>query len=245
MSEELLEEQELEQEIEEVVDEEPEENLEDEPETEEEPEDEEPPKKPQKKSDYVPLSKHMEVRNKLKETNARLAELEKTQIKAQAERDKQTIKQDLIARGWPEAEAEIQANSEIRRFIEMEEIKSKLVDSEIKELAMSDGYFSDALSYRGEIRAKMRQFNCDAETAYRLVRGTTRDREYKLEQEQRAAVKRRPAAQTKKVSTAAATAPKAQYKLDEADRKALAGLQKAMPDAGWDAKKYWETMKKE
>ncbi|MFA4834908.1 MAG: hypothetical protein WC749_02385 [Dehalococcoidia bacterium] len=234
MSDQIQEEQ-LEQEIDEVVEEQVEGTIEEE--TEEpvgELETEEPPK-PKKKSDSVPLAKYMEVKNRLKD-------YEKAQIQQQAERDKMSIKQDLIARGWPEMEAEIQSNNQIRQYIEMEEIKSKLVDGEIKELAQSDGFFADAMTFKADIREKMRQWNCDAETAYMAIRGKARTREYQLEQEQRVAAKRRPA-QTKKVETAAASAPKTQYKLDEADRKALEGLQKAMPDAGWTIAKYHKMMK--
>jgi hypothetical protein len=209
-----------------------------------EPIDEEPAPATKQKSEYVPLSKHMEMRNKWKEADKKLKEIERTQIQQQAEQSKTSLKKELIDRGWPELEAEIQASNEVRRHVEMEEIRSKLVDADIKELANSDGYFADAMAFKPEIREKMRRFNCDAEDAYRLVRGKTRDVEYRLEQEQRAAVKRRPA-QAKKVATATPSAPKAQYPLDDNDRKALAGLQKAMPEAEWTAKKYFEVMKKE
>jgi len=187
------------------------------------------------KSDHVPLNKYMAEKK-------RRQELEKAFAQQAVEREKLTLKQELINRGWPEYEAELQATDKVRQKQESDEVKSKLLDFEVKDLSKSDPFFADAESYKDEIKDKMREFRCSAEDAYELLRGKTRRREFQLEQEQRAAAKRRQTT-TKKVENAAPSATKSPYKLDDHDKKALAGLQKAQPDSGWTAEKYWKALK--
>jgi len=169
-------------------------------------------------------------------------ELERIFAQQQVEKDKLKVAQDLIDRGWPEEEAAKMAEDKVKQQHDTEEIKSKLFDVDIKDLARSDAFFADATSFAEDIKAKMNEWKCDAETAYMALRGKTRTKEFQREQEQRTLVKKRQT-EDKKVPNAAPVALKSQYKLDEHDKKALAGLQKAQPEAGWDAAKYYKMMK--
>lgn len=192
--------------------------------------------KPAPRSEQVPLSKYMQEKK-------RRQELEKLFNQQAADREKDKLVSELIDRGWPAAEAELQASEKVRQRQEAEEVKLKLLDFEIKDLAKSDPFYSDAEAFKDEIKDKMRDLKCDAETAYMLLRGKARTREVQLQREQREQVKRKSPAATKKVASAMPEPPKSPYKLDDADKKALAELQKAQPDAKWTAEKYHKLMK--
>lgn len=191
------------------------------------------PEKP--KSDHVPLNKYMAEKK-------RRQELEKLFAQQEAEREKIRIAQEYMSQGYPEQTALYHANQIVSQRQEANEVKAKLLDFEVRDLAKSDPFFADAETYKDEIKGKMRELKCSAEEAYMLLRGRSRTREYQLEQEQRAVAKRRKAT-TKKVENASPDAPKNPYPLDEHDEKALAELQKAMPDAGWTREKYYKMMK--
>lgn len=205
---------------------------------EEEEDSQEPEKQPAEKpaADTVPLSKYLGEKK-------RRQELEKVFAQQTAEREKLALKDDLIKRGWPEYEAELQAADKVRQKQESDEVKSKLIDFEIKDLSKSDPFFADAETFKDEIKGKMREMDVDAETAYMLIRGRTRTREYQLQQEQRELVKRKSPSATKKVANAAPEPPKSPYKLDDHDKKALAELQRVQPDSGWTPEKYYKMMK--
>ena len=67
-----------------------------------------------------------------------------------------------------------------------------------------------------------------------------KDREcYRKLWEQKQALERRKV-EGKKVSTSSASSPKNPYPLDEADTKALEGLQKMQPDRNWTAEKFYK-----
>lgn len=202
--------------------------------TEEEPLEEEPAKEPSK--DTIPLAKYMEERKRRQQLERMLADQE-------AEREKLKAVQEYIERGYPEYEAQNLAQRDIEQKREIEELRNWRLEESIKELSRSDPFFSDAEAFKDEIKTKMKELKCDAATAYMTIRGPARMKEYQTEQEQRNLVKRRTV-EGKKVTNATPTPIKSEFELDEYDKKALAGLQKLMPDAGWTAKKYFELMKK-
>lgn len=230
--EEEAEDQELKVEPEEL-EEEPADDYEDEPG--EEPEDEPEEDRPKSKSESVPLPKYMSERK-------RRQELEKVLADQQAERDRINLVQQLIERGWPEYEAQVQAQEKISQRQEIERLKDKQLDFDIRELAASDEFYSDAASYKDDIKEKMRLYNVDVREAYMLIRGRSRMRELQVQNEQRAAAKRTKT-KTKKVENAKSMPVSTPYKLDDYDKKALAELQKAQPEAGWSVEKYFKMMK--
>src|SRR5208337_5553970 len=98
-----------------------------------------------------------------------------------------------------------------------------------------------AESFAEEIKEKMAEWKCNAETAYMAIRGRSRTVEFQREQQQREIAKKQSPA--KKIENAAPTPVKAKYQLDETDKKALAGLLKAQPEANWTVEKFWKLMK--
>ena len=190
--------------------------------------------KPQK-SDSVPLSKYMQEKK-------RRQELEKQLAADRAEREKLRLKEEFVQRGWPEQEAEYQAAEKVRQQENERKLQDKLTDIEIKDLAKSDSFYADAETFKDDLKEKMRELNCDAETAYMLIRGKARTKEMQIEREATAQA-RRKSASAKKTESAAPSSPKNPYPLDDHDKKALAELQKVQPDAGWTVEKYHKLMK--
>jgi len=179
--------------------------------------------------------------------NRQELEREKQLLEMEKETNKKTATeyQALINRGYPEAEAWILASEKVANEMKIQQAQDKyevkLFEIELKELAKTDNFFADALTFKDEILSKMRKYDCDIQDAYMLVRGPSRNREYQLQQEQRAKAKQTQ--KPRKLETSSAQPMKSKYQLDDADKKALAGLQKMMPDAGWTAEKYYNSMK--
>ncbi len=202
-------------------------------ETEEIAEDETTEEKPAKQ-DHVPLNKYMAEKK-------RRQELERKFAAQEADREKLRITTDYVNRGYPEDEALRLAEKDVNQRSKLEALEAKQLDYDIKDLA-KDPFFADAETYRDDIKEKIRDLKCDAETAYMLIRGKTRTREFQTVQEQKNLNQRRKVEQ-KKVVSASPSAPKNPYPLDDHDKKALAGLQKAQPGANWTAEKYYKTLK--
>lgn len=190
-------------------------------------------------SDKVPLSKYMQERKKRQELEA---QIKQSQQQQQYNQDWWATYNSYVANGWPEAEAQRMTNKDLYQKQESEKVNEKLLEFEIKDLAKSDSFYADAVSFKEEIKEKVRKLGISVEDAYMMVHGKSRVSEYKTQQEQLKLHDRRP---QKKVANAAPSAPKNPYPLDEHDRKALAELKKAQPGRGWDEKKYYELMKKE
>ncbi len=187
------------------------------------------------KSESVPLSKYMQEKK-------RRQDLEKQLATDRAEREKLRLKDDLVNRGWPEYEAELQATEKVRQQENERKLQDKLTDMEIKDLVRSDSFYADAETFKDDLKEKMLELNCDAETAYMLVRGKSRTREMQVEREATSQARKQSAA-AKKTVTAASSQPKNPYPFDDHDKKALAGLQEAQPDAKWTVEKYYKMIK--
>jgi hypothetical protein len=195
---------------------------------------EEPVEEP-KKDFSVPGAKYMAEKKKRQE-------LEKILANQKAEQDKLRIVQEYISQGYPEPTAIYHAEERVRQSRENDEVKSRLLDLDIRDLTKSDSFFADAMSYKDEIKEKIRQYGIGAEEAYMMIRGPVRTREIMTQQEQLNANKRRQV-EHKKVTNSTPAAPQNPYKLDEVDKRALAGLQKAQPEVSWTAEKYYKLMK--
>jgi len=203
------------------------------------------------KEDKVPLATLMEEKRKRKELERQLREFKEKQLDADVVLTKTQLKQKYVAKGVDEELAEAFAEefaslkSEVKK-VSFKELEDSTIDDDLKELA-KDGFFSDAPVYKKEIQATLKSYKAkgidlDLEDAYFKVRGKSRLNEYRTEIEQKALLNRRNA-EDKGTPVAKPSAPKDPYPLDENDKKALAGLQKAMPNAGWDAAKYYKLMK--
>lgn len=203
------------------------------------------------KEDKVPLATLMEEKRKRKDLERQLREFKEKQLDADVVLTKTQLKQKYVAKGVDEDLAEAFAEefaslkSEVRKA-SFKELEDSTIDDDLKELA-KDGFFSDAPVYKKEILDLQKSFKAkgidlDVEDAYFKVRGKSRLNEYRTEIEQKALLNRRNA-EDKALPSATPAAVKDPYPLDENDKKALAGLQKAMPDAGWTAEKYYKNMK--
>ena len=188
-----------------------------------------------KPSDHVPLTKYMAEKKKRQELERMLSQQE-------AERNELNVAQQYLERGYPEFEARNLAKRDVSHDRELESLKSRFQDTEIKDLSRSGDFYSDAETFTDEIKDKMKSLNISAKDAYMLIRGETRSYEVQLKKEQRAAAQRKQTT-SKTVTTAKPTAPTSPYKLDEDDKKALGALQKAQPDSGWSVEKYYKLMK--
>jgi hypothetical protein len=203
------------------------------------------------KEDKVPLATLMEEKRKRKDLERQLREFKEKQLDADVVLTKTQLKQKYVAKGVDEDLAEAFAEefaslkSEVKKA-SFKELEDTGIDDDLKELS-KDGFFSDALTFKKEIQDTLKSYKAkgidlDVEDAYFKVRGKSRLNEYRTEIEQKALLNRRNA-EDKKLPSATPAAVKDPYPLDENDKKALEGLQKAMPNAGWDAKKYYTTMK--
>lgn len=187
--------------------------------------------KDKQRNDTVPLAKFLEVQRKAKEYERKLAA-------EAAERERIREEQALIQRGWPEAEAKIQAQEKLELRREIEQARRDRMEGQVERLARSEEFYADADTFKDELLDIMREKNVDAKQAYLLFRGDIRLKEFQTKTEQRNLVQRKEAT-TKKVATASAAPPESSYKdMDNDDKKALAMLQQLQPDAGWTPEKY-------
>ncbi len=169
------------------------------------PDEVEQPEEPEKPSESVPLAKFMDEKKKRKELERILQE--KQTLEEQQNRKVQEY-QTFVQRGYPEQEAWNLANDKVNREFEdrkaREKYESKLFDLEIKDLVKNDAFYSDAESFKDEIKEKMRKLDCSMQDAYMLVRGPSRAREYQMQQEQRAKAQQAQS-KTRKLETPSAT----------------------------------------
>lgn len=191
--------------------------------------------------DSVPLAKYMAEKKKRQEAERILIE---QQTKDETNRAIVSEYQAFLQRGYPEKEAWLLAADKVNQAKATqaltEKTEAKLFKLELRDFAKSDAFYADAASFEDEIRAKMQKLDCTMQEAYMMVRGPARTREFNLQQEQRSKAKQ---GKNRTLPTSGSQPLKSKYNLDADDRKALAGLQKAQPNAGWTAEKYYREMK--
>ena len=209
----------------------PEPELTPEPEPEPEPTPEPEPEPEPKRSDMVPLAK-------LQTEKRKRQELERILAQQQAQQEELRLYHAYVEQGFPEQLAQTWAKGAVQQRMEQDEIKSKLLKLEIRDLAKSEEFYADAESFASEIIGLMREKQLDAGQAYLLIRGQTRLKEIELNRQQRELARKKEP--VKKVGSSAPTKVKTPYPLDDADKKALAELQKAAPEKGWTTEKYWK-----
>ena len=185
----------------------------------------------------VPLSVFLEEKRKRKE-------LEKETRKYREDNTRSEIKAKWISKGYDEDFANEQSSIEYGLKELQETLNNTKLDNEILELSNEDAFFKDAVTYKAEIKQKMKEKNVTAEEAYLLLRGKTRRLELTEDIEQKNLLNRREASQAKNViPNASSSKPTNPYPLDDSDKKALAELKKFQPNAGWDDAKYYKIMK--
>lgn len=184
-----------------------------------------------KRSDMVPLAK-------LQTEKRKRQELERILAQQQAQQEELRLYHAYVEQGFPEQLAQTWAKGAVQQRMEQDEIKSKLLKLEIRDLAKSDEFYADAESFASEIIGLMREKQLDAGQAYLLIRGQTRLKEVELNRQQRELARKKEP--VKKVESSTPTKVKDPYPLDDVDKKTLAELQKAAPEKGWTKEKYWK-----
>lgn len=187
------------------------------------------------KSNNVPLDKYMHERK-------RRQELERILSQQREESAKLDEYQKLLKIGYPEPEAMRLAEKEVHARRETEEIKSKLLDAEIRDLARNDDFYADAESFKEDIKEKMRSHGIPADEAYLLIRGKARMREVQVQREQRE-IAQKKTTPAKKPASSAPSAPKNPYPMTDEEKTILKRLQEMQPEAGWTSEKFHKTMK--
>jgi len=219
---------------EEIVTTETEEIKEEQPETKEEQ-----PKKNSIKDDLL------KERRKRQELEKRVKEYESKLYESEYQSEKMQLKQSFVDDGFDEVVAEKLAAREAKTTNEIKklsEIVSNIynpVKDEIKELAKSDEFFSDAMAYEQDIAAKMKQLNCGAEEAYIVLRGRERTREIRENLEVRAQYEKSEK-EEKALPQSAAGKSKELYPLTDDEKASLKLLQRLKPKEGWTVEKYWK-----
>ncbi len=203
---------------------------------EEAPPEKEEPKEEPKRNDTVPLAKYLDVERQLKEF--------KRQARADAfEREKISLEREYVERGYSEPEAQRLAKREIEDKIEHEETRQRLMEFDVRDLARSGEFYSDAETFKEQIIDVMREKKLSAKEAYLLIRGETRVSELQTKKEQRDLLRKRE--EPKKPQNSSPAPMDSDYKdLTNDDRVVLKMLQTSFPDDGWTASKFREYKKR-
>ncbi|HAK12829.1 MAG TPA: hypothetical protein DCO78_13460 [Chitinophagaceae bacterium] len=201
--------------------------------------------------DTVPLRTHLETKKKLREVKSRLEELEAKEYSEKVRAKRESVRLKWLNKGYDDEVASMMADDIASIYEEIGAEKTarrnSVVDEEIDELS-SDDFYSDIKTYSKQIKDKISQFkkvgeDLSVEDAYfMVVNPRTKLRETNLKEQQKNIInnKKQGTASKSNVPTAASKAAKNPYPLDPTDKKALAGLKLAQPEAKWDEKKYYE-----
>jgi len=203
-------------------------------------------------SDAVPLAKFLELKNSLKDAKARLADYEDSKYSEELKAKKARVRDTWIDKGFDELTADAISEEIANIYEELGKAKKThgemLLIEQIDELS-NDTFYSDIKQYEPQIKSKINQFakageKLSLEDAYLLVTGPkTKLREAKVHQEVRDSLTAGTGGTN--VPTSAGSRPANTYNLDAHDMKALSKLKEYQPSAGWDEKKYFETMIKD
>jgi homoserine trans-succinylase len=186
----------------------------------------------------------LKERKKRQEYERKVREYEQRVFDDEIFKDRERIKQQYLEDGFNDEDSSKIAERESDRIKKMKQELNSInttmaADNEIKELVGSDEFYSDAEYYKKEIIEKMKSNKCDAETAYMLIRGKERRREYQTTIEQRLLTKKEEVI-SKQVPSSSPSKPSNLYPLDDSDKKALKNLQKADPKGKWTEEKFYK-----
>ena len=241
----------VEEDVEEVVEEELEEIDESEEEAEEVEDELEEENKTTK--DSVPLNKFLELKRQLKENKALINKLKEKELDSNLIKKRNSIIEKWTSKGYDNDFAEAIAD-EIVSISKEQYSNTKnsdfetQIDEDINDLSTSDSFFSDAKSYKSDIKKyikkmKSKEIDITLEEAYMHVRGVGgRLKELRTDMEQRTLYNRKKK-KDKSVDNSKSSSPKSESSLDKYDKEALKGLQIAQPNANWNEEKYTKLMK--
>jgi hypothetical protein len=196
------------------------------------------------KEDRVPLNKFLDEKRKRRELEKQIRELQGKNISNETKNKVNAIKDLVKQKGYDDDFADV-----------LSEITSHILDSvpksdrEEQEILEDIQDFADenpeVLKHKKEIIEKVKKYrkadpDFSVEDALNLIKPSKiRLSELKTDIEQKQAMARRNV-ENKKVANSSSSSVKDPYPLDEADRKALKGLQEAQPDKGWTAEKFYK-----
>jgi hypothetical protein len=154
------------------------------------------------------------------------------------------MKKLVTERGYDEGVADLFADmfNEITKQIpRVDKVEQEILE-DIQDYADEN---PEVLKYKKEIVEKVKKYrkadpDFSIDEALALIKPSKiRYGEIKTDVEQKQALERRKV-EGKKVATSSASSPKNPYPLDEEDKKALEGLQKAQPNRNWTAEKFYK-----
>lgn len=202
----------------------------------------------EKSEKVVPLAKLLELKSQLKE-------LKKENYKYRVQEEEKgkasridRIRKIALEKGVDAESADIFAEiaSELYKAIPETDMETLEISDEVDDFIETT---PAAKKLKKEIIERLKKFRkVDAdftpEEAYRSIRPVKTDRELAVESEQKELLARRSSAKDGKEPPAPSSASmKAKYPLTADEKRIIAGLQKAHPNAGWNAEKYYKVMK--
>jgi hypothetical protein len=196
------------------------------------------------KEDRVPLNKFLDEKRRRKDLERRLREHEeKNQTYENRERvDK--IRDLVKEKGYDDGIADLMSDmfNEITKSLpKVDRVEQEILE-DIQDYADEN---PEVLKHKKEIVEKIKKYrkadpDFSVEDALSLIKPSKiRYNELKTDIEQKNAIARRNV-ENRKVATSTSASHKDKYPLDESDKKALEGLQKAQPNSGWTAEKLWK-----
>lgn len=194
----------------------------------------------QPEEDKIPKAVFLQQKKELKELKKQLRELTERE---QDSTTKSTIEKAIAKMSGKYDEDFVDVMREFAQSLITSIPKPDKFTEEVMEDIRDLG--QDALKYKDEIIAKVKKFKkageeLSVEEAYELVR-VKRPHEDKIKEEQKELVNRR---KSKEPTGSGGSMSSEKYNLTDKDQSALKQLQRLYPEAGWDAKKYHETMKR-
>lgn len=199
----------------------------------------------EERKDRVPLNKYLDEKKRRRDLEKRIRDLEESNMSHQQKQEIDDIKRIVKEKGYDDDFADLLSevtNKLLKSVPKVDKVEQEILE-DIQDYADEN---PDVLKHKEEIIEKVKKYrkadpDFSVEDALNLIKPSrVRVGELKTDIEQKQAIARR-SVEGKKVATASASSPKNPYPLDEADKKALKGLQESMPDSGWTAEKYYKS----
>jgi hypothetical protein len=196
------------------------------------------------KEDRVPLNRFLEEKKRRKELERKLREHEEKTLTNENRERVDKIRDLVREKGYDDGVADLMSdmfNELSKAMPKVDRVEQEILE-DIQDLAEEN---PDVLRHKKEIVEKVKKYrkvdpDFGVEEALNLIKPSKiRLNELKTDIEQKNAIARR-SVETKKIPASTSSAPKDKYPLDEDDKKALEGLQKAMPNSGWTTEKYYK-----
>ena len=196
------------------------------------------------KNENVPLGKFLEEKKRRRELEKQVREFQDKNSSQESLDKLEKIKNLAKSKGYDDDFADLMAelSKEMLSSVTKVDREEREILEDIQDLSEE---YPEAAKYKKEIVEKIKKYrkvdpDFGVEDALNLIKPSKiRTNELKTDIEQKQAIARR-SVENKKVANSTGSAPNNPYPLDESDKKALEGLQKAQPHSNWTVKKYWE-----